>query len=159
MPYPFGAIPATREERMLFRAHLTANQSLANGATVPWNGEYDPQGWYNNTAAAVGGVSAYSFRPAVAGYWAFTWQGQISGLTANNYGALRLMKNGVGNNRTPRAMGWGTKPWRVHGSAIFYANGTTDEFRISVESSMTVTVGAGGGDAVTTYWMGWLVGA
>jgi hypothetical protein len=127
-----------------FSAYATQNtQSIANSTetTVTYQNEFfDTASCYN--------ISTGIFTPTVAGYYQLSWSVVFySAITTGEFYSY-LSKNGNGSQ--PIQMGWdtvgGTYVYGYSSSAVVYANGTTDNFRINVGqatgSAKTISAGS-----------------
>lgn len=137
-----------------FRAFRTAAHTLATGGVIVYDTDtgagFDVSGWFDTTTGI--------FTPQVAGYYRFSWSVMSSGaFTAGSLLGSTLQKNGTDAAAGGRFMQSGTSAPNSVGTDIQVANGTTDNFKVTVVHTngglMTVQTGA-----ANTYFSGELIG-
>jgi len=101
--------------------------------------EFDTNSNFNNTGSTVGSAPSYSFLPTIAGYYQFNFSldGTVAGLPMLYKNGSRFKDGGV---NAGNAVGTANT-----GSALAYANGTTDYFEFyfyQVSGSNSTTTGS-----------------
>ena len=132
-----------------FSAYLATNQSYTtpNYTKVTFQTEeYDTASCYDNT-------TNYRFTPNVAGYYLFTWNVQGN---ATNRSTAYLYKNGSAYKSGVDSIGNGSNNNSSNGSAMAYANGSTDYFEIYFQGNINNTLV---GSSVATFFQGYLARA
>lgn len=129
-----------------FSAYLATNQSYTtpNYTKVTFQTEeYDTASCYDN-------ATNYRFTPNVAGYYLFMWNVQGN---ATNRSTAYLYKNGSAFKSGVDSIGNGSNNNSSNGSALAYANGTTDYFEIYFQGNINNTLV---GSSVATFFQGFL---
>lgn len=110
-----------------FRAYRSADVSYATGATVIFNTETDPNGWYDNATGV--------FLPTTAGMYRVSWGlGLAESFTANKWLWASLLTGG-GAARASSAYAFQVDtgvPLNTVGTTLVAMNGTTDSLHVSV---------------------------
>lgn len=115
-----------------FSAYLGTNQSVTSAVNtkVQCNTEeFDTNNCYDSS-------SNFRFTPNVAGYYQFNWQISVRSATNLERFACYVYKNGSSNNPSKHggdisfASASSNNGYKVGGSALIYANGTTDYFEM-----------------------------
>jgi len=142
----YGNIPT-------FSAYKSASQASIPNATFTkvtfQSEEWDTNNNFDN-------ATNYRFTPTVAGYYQFNWELDTGGNTTS--GSLAdLYKNGSTYKRSNGVFVASISEQYVSGSALAYANGTTDYFEIYAYMAGGGTVY--GGTTVYSFFQGILVKA
>jgi len=137
-----------------FSAYLGSNQSVSSGVNtkVQCNTEeFD-------TASAYDSATNYRFTPLVAGYYQFNWQLSCRNSTNISRISCTLYKNGSSfKNGVDIYNANSTTGYKVTGSALVYANGTTDYFEFYGQVQTTAgTNEFTAGSGVDSYFQGYL---
>lgn len=134
-----------------FRAYRSSAASYATGATVVFNAETDPNGWYDNATGI--------FLPTVAGTYRVSWAvTPLSNLTVDKYLSAKAFTGaGVGYfGSSAYQAGTGTQVTST-GSALVAFNGTTDTMHVRLDNDQgTIAVL---NDVGATYFEAEYVGA
>lgn len=126
----------------IFEAHASADQAVSvnTWTLVVLNTVVaDSSSRFNNTAATVNGIPAYSFMPNVAGWYLVSARIRAAGTLS----LLELYKNGTVYTRiTEYGAGGGTSHT---GTCIVYLNGTTDYISLYAYTNTSPLQTAGNG--------------
>ena len=122
-----------------FRARNEATQSLSNGTDTIIHFQhdvFDPQGTFNNSSSSntLNGIStdAFSFAPNVAGYYLLGASCHFQTVADGTSIEFKLRKNQSTIIRSMIHSGNASKDLNPHVSVIEQANGTSDDFQVSV---------------------------
>ncbi len=88
---------------------------------------FDVNSAFNNTGSTVGGIPAYAFKPAVAGYYLVTVGMQYAGPTYGNYFVGILYKNGTG---VYESVNGGQQYAWAYLSVVIYLDGVNDYLQV-----------------------------
>jgi hypothetical protein len=133
-----------------FRAYRSSAASYSSGATVVFNTETDPNGWYNNATGI--------FLPTVAGTYRVSWRVQLNAvLTADEYMQASLSASAQYHGAPSVQRGAVFKPASA-GATLLAFNGTTDSVFVYLEHNHGGSI-AVAAEAGTTYFEAEYVGA
>lgn len=144
-----------------FSAYLDSTQSVSNSTNTKVSintEEFDTANCFNTTTNR--------FTPTVAGYYQFNFQISVRSSTSITRFACYVWKNGSGaapskNGGDIKFNSAGDNGYKIGGSGLIYANGTTDYFEMYayVETAAGTNVFNGGTGGVDSYFQGYLVRA
>lgn len=124
-----------------FFAYSNTGQSVGSGVTA----KVALQAKLFDTASCFDNTTNYRFTPTVAGYYQLNVSANM-GITGRN--ALYIYKNGV-NYQT--VVDFNAQTWQLSGSALVYANGTTDYFEFYVYLGTGSTLSSGTNPYLTSF--------
>jgi hypothetical protein len=149
--FPLG-FTGKRLDSPYFRAYRNPITSYATGATVVFDTETDPNGWYD-TATGI-------FLPTTAGRYRLTWSvASAVAITADKFWRSKLQKNGADEAYGQVAFQRGSGSFVTSlGTTQVAANGTTDSFLVKIEHDIGSTTQISNNTA-TTYFEAERIGA
>lgn len=129
-----NGLAGPRVDSPYFRAYRSSAVSYATGATVAFNTETDPNGWYDNTTGI--------FLPTVAGMYRVSWLvSLVTAMTVNKVAQAFLIASGAGTSSAPPAFQVTTGYALGTGaSALVAMNGTTDSLHVRLDHDNGGTV-------------------
>ena len=131
-----------------FSAYNTGGQSVTGGAYTKLQintEEFDTANCYDST-------TNYRFTPNIAGYYLFTFNAENGAASARL--TTYLYKNGSVFKNGVDSIGNGTNSNSSNGSALAYANGSSDYFELYVQGNNAQSIQSG---AAVTYFQAFLV--
>ena len=141
-----------------FRARNESNQSLSDGTDTIIHFQqdvFDPQGTFNNSSSSntLNGIStdAFSFAPNVSGYYLLGASCHFQTVADGTSIEFKMRKNQSTIIRNMIHSGNASKDLNPHISILEVANGTSDDFQVSIRLD-----GSGdntyNGSAYVTFW-------
>jgi len=131
-----------------FSAYNIGGQSVSAGVYTKLQintEEFDTANCYDNT-------TNYRFTPNVAGYYLFTFNAENGAATARL--TTYLYKNGSAFKNGVDSIGNGTNSNSSNGSALAYANGTSDYFELYAQGNNAQSIQPG---SAVTFFQAFLV--
>lgn len=136
-----------------FRAYRSSAVSYASGATVVFNSETDPNGWYNNATGI--------FLPTVAGMYRVSWGVLTDALGLNKHMTTRGIHSTAGTisgtQHTDDSAGV-VGPVSI-GFADVAFNGTTDALHVEILHDVAVPVTVSGTTSLSSHFEAERIGA
>ena len=163
---PAGPTVPTVAFSVNFANNITSVANINQpGNPLPWSViEFDTSSRFNNTAAVVNGIPAYSFKPTTAGYYQLEGAvGTTTGLNPLTGFNISISKNGSmykrGNQMNEQGTSNALQYFGYVVSCLTYLNGTTDYVSLvycSLNTGVTIN-GSGGVLPLFTYFDGILI--